>query len=180
MPLPPPDDAEVPRPPSSLAERLVQRARPRRTPEAEADARDWRLGAAIAVLIWAGPLAALLGAKLLEHAAEREMGALHAQLAPRVAAQHQAEAARLRLGDALRGPRPSAVAEALARTMPAEAKVARIAREPGGAIDLEISAPDPDRLRAALRRAPEFARMRDTNQRAGDGEIVSRFRIAAP
>jgi hypothetical protein len=169
------------RPPSSLAERLMQRARTRRAGGPEnTSPTDWRIALTIAGLIVSAPLLTIAGAKLLTGAAEREAAALRDHLAPRIAAQREAEAAHQRLGDALRRPGPGAIVETLARMLPAEAKVARLAREPGGAIDLEIAAPDPDRLRSALRRIPEFARVRDVGQRAGDGEMVSRFRIAAP
>ncbi|MGK6355985.1 hypothetical protein ACMGDH_12285 [Sphingomonas sp. DT-207] len=180
-PEPASDDLAGTRPPSSLAERLVQRARTRaaRAPTTAPPA-DWRVALAIAGLILSAPLLTIVGAKLLTGGAEREASALSTQLAPRIAAQREAEAAHQRLADALRGPGPSGTIEALARTLPAEAKIARLAREPGGAIDLEVAAPDPDRLRSALRRAPEFARVRDAGQRAGDGEMISRFRIAAP
>jgi Tfp pilus assembly protein PilN len=134
----------------------------------------------LAGLILSAPLLTIAGAKLLTGAVEREGAALSAQLAPRIAAQREAEAAHQRLADALRGPGPSRTIEALARTLPAEAKIARLARQPDGAIDIEVAAPDPDRLRSALRRAPEFAKVRDAGQRAGDGEMISRFRIAAP
>lgn len=164
---------------ASLAERLASRLRAGPVRRGSR-AGGWWIVAALAVLVWLAPLATIAGATLLAGAAGREADRLRAQAAPVLAAQREAEGARQRLGDALRGPGPGTVAEALARTLPAEARVARMARVAGGAIDLEIAAPDPDRLRAALRRAPQFARLRDMGQRAGDGEMVSRFRISAP
>lgn len=159
----------------------MERARTRRarTPATVTPA-DWRTAFALAGLILSAPLLTIAGAKLLTGAVEREGAALSAQLAPRIAAQREAEAAHQRLADALRGPGPSGTIEALAQTLPAEATIARLARQPDGAIDIEVAAPDPDRLRSALRRAPEFAKVRDAGQRAGDGEMISRFRIAAP
>lgn len=175
-----PDEIETPRQPPSLAERLIERARQRRAGSDRPRAFDWRIALAIAALIWLGPLATMLGAHLLAEAVQRDAQALAARLAPRTAAREQAQAARARIGDALRGPGPAATAEALARALPPDARIARIARAPSGEVDLEVTAPDPDQLRAALRRAPGFARMRDVGQQAGDGGIVSRFRIAAP
>ncbi|HVJ02776.1 MAG TPA: hypothetical protein VM662_11385 [Sphingomonas sp.] len=180
MPDTPPPEPEVPQPPRSLADRLVQRARSKENAVPAARAAivaSWWIPVIVAALIWLGPLTTMLGAKLLADDARREAQSLRVQLAPRIAAKREAETARAQLADALRGPGPSATLEALARVLPAEASVARVARESGGAIEIEIAAPDPDKLRAALRRAPEFARLRAVGQQAGDGAMLSKFRV---
>lgn len=180
MPDTPPPEPEAPQPSRSLADRLAQRARNRGDGVAvarRAVGADWRIPAIVAALIWLGPLTTMLGARLLADGVRREAQGLRVQLAPRIAAERGAETARSQLADALRGPGPSATLEALARVLPAEATVARVAREPGGAIELEIAAPDPDMLRAALRRAPEFVRLRAVGQQGSDGTMLSKFRV---
>jgi hypothetical protein len=180
VPDPIPADAAPP----SLASRIVVAWRGRRAPARPSmpvmPPGDWRIPAAAAALIAAGPLFTIAGAGLLS-AGERSAAAeLEHGLAPRVAAANAAYHARAELGAPLRRPGVSATIEALARALPADVTLSRAGREMTGALLIEVATSDPDRLRAALRRSGDFAGLRDVGQRQGDGVMLVTLREAVP
>lgn len=126
----------------------------------------------VALLLLAGPLLTIGGARLL---AERQRAAatrIEAEAAPRIAAAEAAEAARAQLGAVLRRRPLGATIETLARALPADATLVRAERTAQDRLALEINTSDPDRLRAALRRIPALARLRDTGQRQADAAMI--------
>lgn len=130
---------------------------------------------AVAGLIAAGPVLTIAGAALIA-ARERSITAsLEATLAPRIAARAAARDTRAALAPVIAGAPVATVLDALARALPADAALVRAERLASGGIELEIAAPDPDALRAALRRAPDFARVRPLGQRQGEGMMVATF-----
>jgi hypothetical protein len=168
----------------SLAQRLAALARARvddaRSPR---DAARWPKGsvaALVAALIAAGPLLTIGGAKLLAGQQRSAAAALESDASPRIEAARAAEAARNQMAAVLRRPALGATIEALARALPSDATLLRAERNPAGALELEIATPDPDRLRAALRRAPAFARLRNTGQRRADAKMIVLFAETAP
>jgi hypothetical protein len=170
----PPDPDFAPPPPS-----LVQRLAALRAGAPRGGSGDRRVGIAVAALIAAGPLLTIAGAAALG-ARERVAAArLSAELAPRLEAEAAAGRVRARLGAVLAQPSISATIEAVARVLPAGAALVRAERTAQGALELEIAAPDPDALRAALRRAPELAGIRTVAQREGDGALVATMRLEA-
>lgn len=167
-----------PAPPPSLAQRLAAFAKRAPIAAGTPRAEKWPEGsiaALVALLIAAGPLLTIAGAKLL---AAQERGAaaqLAAEAAPRIEAARAAEAARSQIDSVLRRMTLGATLEALARTLPADATLVRAARSIEGVLEIDVAAADPDRLRAALRRAPAFARLRNTGQREADGRMIVTF-----
>lgn len=162
----------------SLAERMAQRfaaqgqqAEPR--PPAPV---DWRLAAALAALIALGPLATIVGAAAIERGARAEAARLTAQAAPRLKAEAREQAARGALRGAARDAGVAVWLDRVAAAIPADARVARMAREADGALELEISTPDPDLLRGALRRDPALAGFRETGQQRAGAMIAVRLR----
>jgi hypothetical protein len=183
---------DQPEPPASLAAQLAAGLRARaawvrerfaewrmRDDPAPSPAREWRVAAGVAVLLALGPAATMIGANLLTEAARAESRRLQARAAPRVAAEREAESERARLAAALRRPGVGAVIEAAARALPPEAALVRAERDADGLIELEVSTPDPDKLRAALRREPLLAGLRDSGQRQADAAMVVSFREGA-
>jgi len=120
------------------------------------------------VLIAAGPVVTILGANLLASGMRVEVEHLREQAAPRVAAAGLAARERAELVGLLRRPVLGATAEALARVLPAEATLVRVERNTAGLLEVDLTAPDPDKLRAALRREPALARLRDAGQQQGE------------
>ncbi len=138
-----------------------------------------RVAVAVALLIAAGPLVTLLGADLLAGRARSDAARLSAGLAPRMAAEHGAEQARVQMGAAIARPMLGSTLEAVARALPANAAVVRAERMRDGALELEIATPDPDQLRPALRSLPRIGTFRNTGQRRGDTGMVASFRAEA-
>jgi hypothetical protein len=133
-------------------------------------------GVAIAfgALLAAGPLLTLAGATLLAQHEKRATARLQEQLAPRLRAEAVAREARAALANAAGRTAPGQVVELLAGVLPPEAKLTRIERTRDGGLEFDVAGSDPDTLRTAIRRAPEFAGMRNTSQRHTDaGMIVS-------
>ncbi|MES2445510.1 MAG: hypothetical protein V4574_22005 [Pseudomonadota bacterium] len=163
-------DETPPKDSGSLVERLTASARRllAQRPAMPAGRRDWWIAGAVAVLIAAGPVATIVGAKLLAANAQAEVQRLREQAAPRVAAERATVGERAELVALLRRPGAGATLEALARALPPEASLARVERGPAGLLAVDITAPDPDRLRAALRREPVLARLRDAGQQRGE------------
>ncbi len=137
---------------------------PARTP------RD-RIALLTAALIVAGPLATLAGAHWLTRETRRETAALAAQAAPLVATRTARERARALLAASWSNPTLGTTIEAVARVLPPEASLLRTERLADGRLVLEVAAPDPDRLAAALRREPALAGLRATAQLPGDGAM---------
>jgi len=137
------------------------------------------LAAAIAVLIALGPLATIAGAQLLTRQERAEVTRLKAEREPRLAAELAAERARTEMASTLRHQPLSSALEALARGLPADASLVRVERNAQGALEIDVSTTDPDRLRAALRRDPALARLRDTSQRQADTAMIVSMREEA-
>lgn len=137
-------------------------------PAMPAGRREWWVAGALGALIAAGPAVTILGAKLLAGGVRAEVAKLREQAAPRVAAAQTAAKERAELVALLRRPGLGATAEALARALPADASLVRVERSAAGLLEVDLTAPDPDRLRAALRREPALARLRDAGQLQGE------------
>lgn len=168
-----PDRDTATHPQGSLAARLALAMRAPGNPNRE-------LAAAIAVLIALGPLATLAGAQVLAARERAEILQLRAQIEPRLAAERAASQAYAELSAATRRPAFAATLEALARGLPADATLARVERTAKGALELDVLVADPDKLRAALRRDPALARLRDTSQRQADAMMVVSLREEGP
>ena len=160
----------------SLAQRLAAMARrPRIREDARPAAAGWperRVAIAVALLIVAGPLLTIGGARLI---AERQRAAadrIETEMAPRIAAAQAARAARAQMASVLPRPTLGATIETLARALPADATLVRAETSAQGRLAFEIAAADPDKLRSALRRTPALARLRDTGQRQADGRLI--------
>jgi hypothetical protein len=81
-------------------------------------------------------------------------------------------AARKRLQIVLAQPGIGATLAGLARALPSESIVRRVARDEGGVLTVEVATSDPDRLRAALRRDPVTSRLRDVAQQGGLAGLI--------
>lgn len=165
----------------SLADRMAQRlaAREPRAPRPGGGPVDWRLTGALAALIALGPLATITGAAVIGQGARAEAARLTAQAAPRLKAEARAQAARTALRDAVRHPGAAILLNHVAAAIPADVRVARMRKAADGAMEIEIIAPDPDLLRAALRRDPALAAFRETGQRRAGAMIAVTLRRAA-
>jgi len=154
----------------SLAGRLgaALRARLAVRPVVQGVARDWWIAGALAALLAAGPVATIIGANMLAGSARAEVEGLRGEAAPRVAADRALAKDRAGLVALLRRPSLGATVEALARALPPEAALVRIERNPAGLLEVDITAPDPDKLRAALHREPALVRLRDAGQQRGE------------
>lgn len=167
-----PDPELAPTEPS-LAQRLAAIGRGRSVGAAKWP--DGRLAALIAGLIAAGPLLTIGGATLLAGRQRAASARLEAEAAPRIEVARAAAEARGQMDAVLRRRTLAATIEVLARALPADASLVRAGRNAQGALELEIATPDPDRLRSALRRAPAFARLRNTGQRQADTKMIVLF-----
>ena len=165
----------------SLADRMAQHfaARAPRAPRPAGEPLDWRLAAGLAALIALGPLVTIVGAGLIERSARAEAAALTAQAAPRLKAEAQARNARAVLRETVRDAGVAVWFDRLAAVIPADARVARMGKAADGAMEIEITAPDPDLLRAALRRDPALAGFRETGQRRAGAMIAVTLRRTA-
>lgn len=176
------DDA----PPPSLVERAWAAARGRPAPLPKPEPRqpepsvaaapipersDRRVVAVVAVLLAAGPLATLAGAGLLERQIRAETAALAPKVTPLRARTAATMATRERLAEVLQRPTAGAVIERLAAALPGEARMLRAVVAAEGALEIEVLAPDPDVLRAALRREPLLAGLREVGQARTDGAL---------
>ena len=139
-----------------------------------------RVAVLVALLITAGPLLTIATARLLAGAQRAAAARLEADLAPRIGAARAAAEARGEIDAVLRRKTLGATIEALARALPADAALVHVARDTRGVFEIEIAAADPDRLRAALRRAPAFARLRNTGQRQADARMIVTFAGTTP
>lgn len=162
-------DRDTPAPSVTLAGRLA------RVRLAEG---RWWVPAILAGLIAAGPVATIVGASILTDRARAATARLQAESGPRIAAERSAMQARAQFGNAIALPTIAATLDALAPALPGDASVVRAERTRGGALELDIATTDPDRLRAAIRRAPGFGRMRDASQRQTDAAMIVSLREA--
>lgn len=165
----------------SLADRMVQRlaAGAPRAPRMSGGPVDRRLALALAALIALGPLATITGAALIERRARAEAAQLTAQAAPRLKAEAGAQTARAALREAVRQPGVAILLNHVAAAIPADARVARMRKAADGTMEIEITAPDPDLLRAAMRRDPALAAFRETGQRRAGAMIAVTMRRVA-
>ncbi|MEI9851845.1 MAG: hypothetical protein WDN24_14570 [Sphingomonas sp.] len=79
----------------------------------------------------------------------------------------------------MRRPTIGATLDALARALPPEASLIRAGRDAQGLLTVEVAAPDPDQLRAAIRRDPLLAALRDTGQRQQEATMIVTMRERA-
>jgi hypothetical protein len=179
---PDPEAAAIASP--SLAHRLLALAKRRPPgvahPASAARWSDASVAALVAVLIAAGPLLTIGAARLLAGQQRAAAARLETEASPRIEAARAAAEAREQMDAVLRRRTLSATIEALARALPADATVVRAGRTAQGVLEIEIAAADPDQLRAALRRAPTFARLRNTGQRQADAKMIVAFVGTAP
>lgn len=155
----------------SLAQRLLASAR-RAPAGGGAGWSEGKVAIVVALLLLAGPLLTIGGARLLADRQRAAAARIEADAAPRIAAAEAAEAARAQLGTVLRRRPLGTTIETLARALPADATLVRAERTAQGRLALEIGTSDPDRLRAALRRIPALARLRNTGQRQADAAMI--------
>lgn len=148
----------TPSPAASLFDRLGTRLR----------GGDWRVGAAAAVLLALVP-GAVIGAATLDRLATED----------RIAARTRRESVALarvaeqeRLAAVLNRATLGGTLEELARALPADAALRRVTREADGTLGIEVATLDPDRLRAALRRRPVTAGLRDVGQQGGPAGLI--------
>lgn len=165
----------------SLADRMAQRfgAGSMRTGPALSGPLDWRLATALAGLIALGPLATIVGAAALERDARAEAARVEAKAAPQLKAETREKAARASLRAAAHDPGVAIWLDRVAAAIPVDARVARMTKAADGALELEISTPDPDLLRGALRRNPALTGFRETGQRRAGAMIAVTLRRAA-
>ncbi|WP_294327545.1 hypothetical protein [uncultured Sphingomonas sp.] len=160
----------------SLFDRAVEAARrdptPPRAPPAPRAPRPPidRVAALLAAAIVATPLLTWGGATMLTARAQDEGRAIARRAAPVMAEQAAAQQARALLQQAWRGAPLGTTLESLARALPPDAALLRAERNAAGMIAIEVAAPDPDRLLAALRRDPVLAGLRATAQARADGD----------
>lgn len=166
---PPPPDLPSP----SLVGRV--RAALASAPASAPAGGDRRVAVAVAALIALAPLLTWAGARWQEARERGATAALMREAAPRLARDSARDAARAAFAPLLARPTLGATVEALARTLPAEANVVRVEQAQAGRLSIEVAGPDPDKLRAALRRDPATQGLRDAGQRAGDGGMVVTF-----
>lgn len=125
----------------------------------------------MAVMIVAMPVATWIGATRIAARDRAATARIVATAAPIEAARAEHDRARMLLAAAWRGPTAGTVVEALAGSLPVEAALLRVDRTPTGALSVEVAAPDPDRLMAALRREPALTALHATGQVQGDGAM---------
>ncbi|TGX54248.1 hypothetical protein E5A73_09050 [Sphingomonas gei] len=176
-------DGEPAAPEPSLAHRLA--ALVKRGPRGNANPPgatrpDAGIAALVAVLIAAGPLLTIGGATLLTARQRIAAARLADEASPRIKAARNAVEARGQIAALLGRPPLGATIEALARVLPPDAALVRAGRTAQGLLEIEVEVPDPDKLRAALRRAPAFARLRNTGQRQADAKMIVTFAGTAP
>lgn len=163
---------------AQLAALRTRRAAPR--PPLPPGRHELRIAVAVAVLLVLGPLATIVGANILASRARAEAARLDATASPRVAARAAAERDRAALATLLRRPTVGATIEAIAQALPPEAALLGASRNRDGLLEIEVRTPDPDKLRAALRRQPSLGGLRDAGQRQADASMIVTFRQVQP
>jgi len=166
----PADDSAPIRP--SLFDRALGAARRERTPTPAPAPRAPidRASLLLATAILATPLLTWAGAAYLTTRAQDEGAAIARRAAPQVAGQATAQRARALLTPAWRSPTLGTTLESIARALPSDAALLRAERDGAGNLSIEVAAPDPDRVVAALRRDPVLAGLRATAQARADGD----------
>ncbi len=159
----------------SLVSQLLAGLRARETRSEARPPHGWRVAALAGLLIAAGPMALWIGASLSVASVEAQNAKLRALLAPRFSSEKRDRVARDDLANMVARPVPGSVLEALARALPTDAGLVRVGMTAQGLIEIEANAPDPDRLRAALRREMMFKALRVTGQARGDGTMIVTF-----
>lgn len=137
-----------------------------------AGVQDRRSGIAVALLLAAAPAAVWVGAWWTERGVRRDIAAIEATAQPRLAVLKARDAARAELDGAIATPGVAATLDDLARALPADARLTRAARGSDHRLAIDVTAADPDRLRAALRRNPSTAGLRDAGQRRGEAGMT--------
>lgn len=164
-------------PRQSLLDSIARRGSAVRPVRLSIPAIDLRFAMALAALIALGPLLTIAGAGWMRAGVVQDTEALRAQGRARLDAEGARQRAALLFRDAVRRPTLSVTLDRIARVLPDDARLASAAREADGALRVEIAASDPDPLRAALRRDPLFAAMRESGQRrTEDGRVVVTMR----
>lgn len=159
---------------ASLIDRAVQRlssagqTRARRA----VPAIDWRFAMALAALIALGPLLTIVAAGVLERSVRAETAQLARQAASKVDAAAADRAARDLLRSAVREVPVAVWLDRAAVALPGDARLSRMVRRADGGMTFDVTAPDPDLVRAALRRDPRFAGFRETAQRRAGAMIL--------
>jgi hypothetical protein len=166
----------------SLVDRAVRRLsasapEPGRT-RAALPAIDWRFALALTALIALGPLLTVVGAGLLERDARADAARLRAQAAPVTDAAKADRAARGLLRATVSEAPVALWLDRAARALPDEARISRMARSSEGRMEIDVIAPDPDPVRAAMRRDPAFTRFREAGQRRAGGAVLISYRQA--
>ena len=90
----------------------------------------------------------------------------------------QDQKARETLRRAVRRSTVAASLDRMAGALPGDARVTRMAQDADGAVEIDIAAPDPDQVRAALRRDGGFAGFREQGQRRAGALILVSYRRA--
>lgn len=124
----------------------------------------------LAAAILATPLLTWAGAAVLTTRAQDEGATIARAAEPQVARQATAQRARALLTPAWRTPTLGATLESIARALPSDAALLRAERDGAGNLSIEVAAPDPDRVVAALRRDSVLAGLRATAQARADGD----------
>lgn len=139
----------------------------------------WKLSAALAALIALAPIVTIAGASILIAREKVAVAKLNTTVAPRVAAEQQRRDAHIALEAIVERPPLGSVVEGFARGLPSEASILRLEQSADGALEAEVRGGDPDALRAAIRREPSLAAMRNTNQRQTEAGMVITMRREA-
>lgn len=138
--------------------------------------RPLAVALALCALIALGPAIVLVASAWQVGPAEAEARGLEATAARRDADARSVEQARATLRALIRRPTLGAMTERLASALPEDGRIASLTIDREGVVTVEATAPDPDQLRAALRRDSALARLRDAGQRRGDAMMIVTFR----
>lgn len=163
------DDRDTPR--ASLISQIGRAARTRASTIATPAGIGWRAEAGVAALLVSAPLLTIGGAWWIERQVRNDTAEIARSAAPRLAVARDRAAALATLTGLLARPSFGATIETLARTLPADVTLTK-ATWVEGRLRIEVAAPDPDRLRIALRRDPVTAGLRDAGQSRGDGGMI--------
>lgn len=163
----------------SLFDRAVdaaRRERPAPPPPAPGSPRPPldRAAMLLAAAILATPLLTWGGAAILTARVQEEGRAIARRAAPQVAEQAAAQRSRVLLQQAWRLPTLGTTLEDTARDLPKDAALLRVERDGAGKLSMEVVAPDPDRVVAAL------PGLRATAQARAEGDGRMRVTLEQP
>ncbi|RXZ34190.1 hypothetical protein EO081_00235 [Sphingomonas desiccabilis] len=133
-------------------------------PRRPAVAGDLRWPGALALMLAAGPALTWACAAVLEHRAHADVAALAPAAEPLLVRARADAATRAAWAPLLDRAALGSTLERLAATLPADDRLARVASEPDGTLEVAILTADPDALRDALRREPALAQLREAGQ----------------